>query len=181
MVSDPVAQTAANAAPASRARGILGNRDFARLFAGETISQIGSQITQFTMPLVAIITLNATAFQVGILNALKFVPVIIVGIFAGVWLDRRRRRPIMIMCALGNVVLIGLVPVSSVAGFLSIGLLYVVITLAGTLTVIFDVGALSYVPFLVEREHLTESNSKLQASVAFAGIAGPGSPGTSSG
>ncbi len=158
----------------SRGGGVLGNPDFARLFAGETISQIGSQVTQFTMPLVAIITLNATAFQVGILNALKFVPVIIVGIFAGVWLDRRRRRPVMIMCALGNAVLIGLVPVSSAAGFLSIGLLYVVITLAGTLTVIFDVGALSYVPFLVEREHLTESNSKLQASVAFAGIAGPG-------
>ena len=77
-------------------------------------------------------------------------------------------------------VLIGLVPISSVAGFLSIGLLYVVITLAGTLSVIFDVGALSYVPFLVDREHLTESNSKLQASIAFAGIAGPGIAGASS-
>ncbi len=156
------------------AGGVLANPDFAKLFAGETISQIGSQVTQFTMPLVAIITLNATAFQVGILNALKFVPVIVIALFAGVWLDRHRRRPIMIMCALGNVALIGLVPISSVAGFLSIGLLYVVITLSGTLTVIFDVGALSYVPFLVEREHLTESNSKLQASIAFAGIAGPG-------
>ncbi len=172
MTSDQIAESSpATTAPAG---GVLSNRDFARLFAGETISQIGSQVTQFTMPLVAIITLNATAFQVGILNALKFVPVIVVGIFAGVWLDRRRRRPIMIMCALGNAVLIALVPISSVAGFLSIGLLYVVITLAGALTVIFDVGALSYVPFLVEREHLTESNSKLQASIAFAGIAGPG-------
>jgi MFS family permease len=158
----------------ARARGVLGNPDFAKLFAGETISQIGSQVTQFTMPLVAIITLNATAFQVGILNALKFVPVIVIALFAGVWLDRRRRRPIMIMCALGNAVLIGLVPIASVAGFLSIGLLYVVITLAGSLTVIFDVGALSFVPFLVDREHLTESNSKLQASISFAGIAGPG-------
>ncbi len=126
------------------------------------------------MPLVAIITLHASAFQVGVLNALKFVPVIVVAIFAGVWLDRSRRRPIMIMCALGNAVLIGLVPLSSAAGFLSIGLLYVVITLSGSLTVIFDVGALSYVPFLVDRDHLTESNSKLQASTAFAGIAGPG-------
>lgn len=172
MTSDQIAEASPVTAPVKA--GVLSNRDFARLFAGETISQIGSQVTQFTMPLVAIITLNATAFQVGILNALKFVPVIVVGIFAGVWLDRRRRRPIMIMCALGNAVLIGLVPISSVAGFLSIGLLYVVITLAGALTVIFDVGALSYVPFLVEREHLTESNSKLQASIAFAGIAGPG-------
>lgn len=172
MTSDQIAES--SPATAQVKAGVLSNRDFARLFAGETISQIGSQVTQFTMPLVAIITLNATAFQVGILSALKFVPVIVVGIFAGVWLDRRRRRPIMIMCALGNTVLIGLVPISSAAGFLSIGLLYVVITLAGALTVIFDVGALSYVPFLVERENLTESNSKLQASIAFAGIAGPG-------
>jgi MFS family permease len=158
----------------ARPGGVLSNRDFARLFAGETISQVGSQVTQFTMPLVAIITLHATAFQVGVLNALKFVPVIVVAVFAGVWLDRRRRRPIMIMCALGNAVLIGLVPLASSIGFLSIGLLYVVITLSGGLTVIFDVGALSYVPFLVDRDHLTESNSKLQASTAFAGIAGPG-------
>jgi Na+/melibiose symporter-like transporter len=172
MASDQIAQPAARAAP--KPAGVLSNRDFAKLFAGETISQIGTQITQFTVPLVAIITLNASAFQVGVLNALKFVPVLVIAIFAGVWLDRRRRRPIMIGCALGNAALIGLVPISSEFGFLSIGLLYVVITLAGSLTVIFDVGALSYVPFLVDREHLTESNSKLQASISFAGIAGPG-------
>lgn len=157
-----------------RTRGVLANGDFTKLFVGETISQTGSQVTQFTMPLVAIITLNATAFQVGVLNALKFVPVIVVAVFAGVWLDRRQRRPIMIMCALGNAVLIGLVPISSMTGFLSIGLLYVVITLSGSLTVIFDVGALSYVPSLVDRDQLSDGNSKLQASNYFAGVAGPG-------
>lgn len=170
MASDQLTQAVAPA----RTRGLLANRDFTKLFVGETISQIGSQVTQFTMPLVAIITLNATAFEVGVLNALKFVPVIVVAVFAGVWLDRRQRRPIMIMCALGNAVLIGLVPISKVAGFLSIGLLYVVITLAGSLTVIFDVGALSYVPSLVDRDQLAEGNSKLQASGYFAGVAGPG-------
>lgn len=157
-----------------RTPGVLSNGDFTKLFVGETISQIGSQVTQFTMPLVAIITLNATAFQVGVLNALKFVPVIVIAVFAGVWLDRRQRRPIMIMCALGNAVLIGLVPISSMAGFLSIGLLYVVITLSGSLTVIFDVGALSYVPSLVDLDQLSDGNSKLQASGYFAGVAGPG-------
>jgi MFS-type transporter involved in bile tolerance (Atg22 family) len=98
----------------------------------------------------------------------------VISLLAGVWLDRRRRRPVLIGCALGNAVLIGLVPLSSVTGVLSIGLLYAVITLSGSLTVIFDVGALAYVPFLVERRHLAESNGKLQASFAFAGIAGPG-------
>lgn len=162
------------AAVPARTPGVLSNPDFTKLFIGETISQIGSQVTQFTMPLVAIITLNASALEVGVLNALKFVPVIVVAIFAGVWLDRRQRRPVMIACALGNVALIGLVPISSVAGFLSIGLLYVVITLTGSLTVIFDVGALSYVPSLVERDQLSDGNSKLQASGYFAGVAGPG-------
>jgi MFS-type transporter involved in bile tolerance (Atg22 family) len=153
---------------------VLANRDFLRLWAGETVSLIGTQVTQFTMPLVALLTLNATVLEVGVLNALRFVPVLIVSLFAGVWLDRRRRRPVLIGCALGNAVLIGLVPLTSELGALSIGLLYVVVTLAGTLSVIFDVGALAYVPFLVERRQLAESNSKLQASFAFAGIAGPG-------
>src|SRR5579862_2799901 len=126
--------------------GVLANRDFLRLWAGETVSLIGTQVTQFTMPLVALLTLNATVLQVGVLNALRFVPVLVVSLFAGVWLDRRRRRPVLIGCALGNAVLIGLVPLTSELGGLSIGLLYVVVTLAGTLSVIFDVGALSYVP-----------------------------------
>jgi predicted MFS family arabinose efflux permease len=165
------------AAPDSRddvTSGVLANPDFVKLWAGETVSLIGTQVTQFTMPLVAILTLDATALQVGVLNALRFVPVVVVALLAGVWLDRRRRRPVLIACALGNALLIGLVPLSSVTGLLSMGLLYAVTLLVGTLTVIFDVGALSYVPFLVERRHLPESNSKLQASFAVAGIAGPG-------
>lgn len=172
--ADQVAGHDATEAAAPASDGVLRNRDFAKLFAGETISQIGTSVTQFALPLVAILTLNATALQVGVLNALRFVPVIVVALFAGVWLDRRRRRPVLIGCALGNAVLIGLVPLSSVTGLLSIGLLYVVATLSGTLTVVFDVGTLSYVPFLVERRHLAESNSKLQASFGVSGIAGPG-------
>ena len=168
------AVTAAPLAGDAASEGVLANRDFLRLWAGETVSLIGTQVTQFTMPLVALLTLNATVLEVGVLNALRFVPVLIVSLFAGVWLDRRRRRPVLIACALGNAVLIGLVPITSELGGLSIGLLYVVVTLAGTLSVIFDVGALAYVPFLVERRHLAESNSKLQASFAVAGIAGPG-------
>jgi hypothetical protein len=154
--------------------GMLINRDFARLWAGETVSQIGSQVTLFALPLVAILTLRATVLQVGVLNALRFVPVIVVALVAGVVLDRRRRRPVLIACSLVNAVLIGLVPLAAVTGRLSMGLLYVLALLVGTLTVCFDVGALSYVPFLVGREHLTDANSKIQASTAFAGIAGPG-------
>jgi MFS family permease len=173
VASDQVVQAAAAASPGAR-DGLLANRDFVKLWAGETVSLIGTQVTQFAMPLVAILTLKATVFEVGVLNALRFVPVIVLSLFAGVWLDRRRRRPVLIACALGNAVLIGLVPVSSVLGFLSIGLLCVVVTLAGTLTMTFDVAALSYVPSLVEQRHIAESNSKLQVSTAIAGIGGPG-------
>jgi hypothetical protein len=176
MASDQVVTAVAgdDGAPAGPRGGVLANPDFLKLWAGETVSLIGTQVTQFAMPLVAILTLRATVLQVGVLNALRFVPVIVVALFAGVWLDRRRRRPVLIACSLSNAVLIGFVPIASVTGLLSIGLLYVVTALAGTLSVIFDVGALSYVPFLVERRHLPESNSKLQASFAVSGIAGPG-------
>ena len=106
---------------------------------------------------------------------------IVVSLFAGVWLDRRRRRPVLIGCALGNAVLIGLVPLASATGLLSIGLLYTVAVLVGTLTVVFDVGVLSYVPFLVEPRHLADSNSKLQASTRSRASPGRASPGCWSG
>ncbi|MBV9447704.1 MAG: MFS transporter [Streptosporangiaceae bacterium] len=150
------------------------NKDFIKLWAGESVSLIGSQVTLLTMPLVAILTLNATVAQVGLLNALRFVPVLVLSLLAGVWLDRRRRRPVLIACALGNAILIGLVPMAKVTGLLSMGLLYVVVTLAGLLSMTFDVGAMSYVPDLVGRDQLADANGKLQASLAFAGVSGPG-------
>src|SRR5215470_35919 len=97
MASDQVVTAAQEPAQERGGRdGVLANRDFARLWAGESISLIGTQVTQFTMPLVAILTLKSTVFQVGILNALRFVPVILLSLVAGVWLDRRRRRPVLI-------------------------------------------------------------------------------------
>jgi MFS family permease len=172
MAAEPAVQ-ATMADPAADG-GVFANRDFAKLWAGETVSQIGTQVTQFALPLVAILTLKASVFDVGVLNALRFVPVIIVAVLAGVALDRRRRRPVLIACSLASAVLIGLIPLAQATGVLSLGLLYAVTLLAGTLSVCFDVGALSYVPYLVGRQHLGDANSKLQASIAFAGIAGPG-------
>jgi hypothetical protein len=172
VASDQIVRDAAGAA--APAGSVFGNPDFVKLWAGETVSLVGNQVTLFTMPLVAILTLNATVFEVGILNALRFVPVILLSLFAGVWLDRRRRRPVLIACALCSSLLIGLVPLASALGLLSIGLLYVVTALVGALSMTFDVGALSFVPFLVPREHLAEANSKIQISTAVAGISGPG-------
>ncbi len=168
------AVAAEQAPPAESGGGVFTNRDFVKLWAGESVSLIGTEVTQFAMPLVAILTLNATVLQVGVLNALRFVPVIVLSLFAGVWLDRRRRRPVLIACALANALLIGLVPITSVAGVLSIGVLYVVVTLTGALSMTYDVGSMSYVPALVERKHLSQGNGAIQASSSFAGVAGPG-------
>lgn len=180
MAPDQVAR-AKRAAPEQAAAGgrpvrlgVFSNADFARLWAGESVSLIGTQVTQFTMPLVAVLSLRASVTEVGVLNALRFVPVLLLSLLAGVWLDRRRRRPVLICCAFASAAVIGLVPLSSAAGFLSIGLLYAVATVTGLLSMTFDVGALSYVPSLVGREHLAEANGRIQASTAFAGVAGPG-------
>ncbi len=175
MASDQVVTAATPDAgpPAEPDGGVFGNRDFAKLFAGEAVSLIGTQITQFTMPLVALLALRATVFEVGVLNALRLAPVVVVALFAGVWLDRTRRRPVLIGCSLSCAVLIGLVPLASATHHLSMGLLYVVAALVGGLNVVFDVGALSFVPNLVERRHLLEANGKMQATRAFAGISGP--------
>ncbi|MGH3404868.1 MAG: MFS transporter [Streptosporangiaceae bacterium] len=171
-VSDQAAT--ASEAQAEQTSGLMANRDFVKLWTGQTVSLVGTQVTQLAMPLVAVLTLHATVLEVGILNALRFVPVLLLSLFAGVWLDRRRRRPILICCALGNALLIGLVPIASAVGVLSIGLLFVVTTLVGLLNMVFDVGALSYVPQLVDRQHLSQANGRLQASNAIAGIVGPG-------
>lgn len=176
MTSDQIVTAAADAtaAPAGPVGGVSSNTDFVKLWAGESVSLIGTQVTQFTMPLVAVLSLNATVTEVGLLNALRLVPVLLLSLFAGVWLDRRRRRPVLIACSLGNAAVIALVPLASVTGLLSMGLLYVVVVLAGLLSMTFDVGALSYVPNLVQHRHLAEANGRIQASTAFAGVAGPG-------
>ena len=150
------------------------NHDFVKLWTGETISLIGTQITQFTLPLIAVLTLHASVFQVGLLNASRSAPVVAVILFAGVWVDRHRRRPILIGCALGCGVLIGLIPLASSMGVLSMGLMYGVCILTGVLSVVSEVGVFSYVPSLVERRHLAATNSRLQTSLSLAMVAGPG-------
>jgi MFS family permease len=168
-----VEQAAAEPAVPVRPR-ISSNRDFLKLWAGETVSLIGTQINQFALPLVAILTLQASVFQVGVLNACRNIPVVLVSLFAGVWLDRRRRRPVLIACSVANALLIGTIPIASTLGLLSIGLLYLICILAGAVSVIFDVGVLSYVPSLVGRRHLADSNSRMQSSMSVAMVAGPG-------
>src|SRR5439155_7705428 len=144
--------------------GLWSNANFVKLWTAYTISEFGSTFTREALPLAAILALGAAPAQMGLLGALGAVPVLVFGLVAGVWVDRLRRRQIMIAADLGRAVMLGSVPVAAVMGRLSIEHLYFVVLLAGTLTVFFEVADQSFLPAVVEREHIVEGNSKLGAS-----------------
>jgi MFS family permease len=156
------------------ARGVLlRHRDFRLLWGGETISELGSQVSLLAIPLLAVRTLHATPFEMGLLTAASTAAFLVVGLPAGVWIDRTRRRWVMIAADLGRVVAIGSVPVAYAVGWLTLAQLFVVTLVSGILTVFFDVAYQSYLPTLVGREHLVEGNAKLTGSEQVAGVAGP--------
>jgi MFS family permease len=152
--------------------------DFAALWAAETISQVGSQITAIALPLIAAVVLDASPMAVGFLAAATWLPYLLFGLVAGVWVDRLRRRPLMIAADLARAATLVVVPVAAAKGMLGVETLVVVALVAGSLSVIFDVAYLAYLPGLVGREHLIEANGKLEASASAAQIVGPGFAGT---
>jgi len=170
MDSEKAAAAAANAGP----KGIGRNPDFLKLWFGQTISELGSRITRDGVPLLAVINLSATPFQMGVLNAMSGLPVLLFSLFAGVWVDRLRRRPVMIVADLCRALLLLTIPLAAVMGWLRIEQLYLIIPLTGILTVLFNVAYHAYLPVLVERENITEGNTRLAISDSAAEIAGPG-------
>jgi len=150
------------------------HRDFMRLWAAQTVSLFGSQVTTLALPLTAALTLRATPAQMGILGAAQFAPFLLIGLFAGVWIDRRRRRPVMIAADVGRAVLLALIPALALLHALRIEQIYAIAFLAGALTLFFDVAYTSYLPSLVARSQLSEGNAKLEGSAAAAELAGPG-------
>lgn len=154
--------------------GLLGTADFRSLWIGETISQFGSQVSVLALPYIATVVLKASPFEVSVAGALQFVPFLLFALPAGAWLDRMRRRPVLISGDLVRVVALGTIPVAWELGLLTIWQLYVVGFVCGIATVFFDVAYLSYLPALLERSELPEANGKLQASEAAASIVGPG-------
>lgn len=147
--------------------------DFLKLWTAETVSQMGTQITFLALPFTAITILDARPFEVGLLGTLEFLPFILVGLPAGVWVDRLRRRPILILGDLGRAVLLGSIPLAYVMDALTMIQLYVVAFLAGICTVFFDVAYQAYLPALVDRDQLVDGNSKLEISRSGAQLGGP--------
>ena len=135
---------------------------------------MGSQISALALPLIAALTLGATPWQMGLLSAAGAAPILFVGLFAGVWVDRLRRRPLLIAMDIGRAATLLTIPLASALGLLRIEILYIVALLVGALSVLFSVAHLSFIPTLVERERLVEGNSKLQTTTSVAQVAGPG-------
>ena len=157
-----------------RPGGLWLHRDFRNLWAAETISVFGTQISQLALPLVAVITLEASAFQVALLGVIQFAPFILISLPAGVWIDRVRRKPILVTADVGRALLLASIPVAYWLDALTIWQLYGVGFFVGILTVFFDVSYQSYLPSLVKRDALVEGNSKLEISRSAAQLSGPG-------
>jgi MFS family permease len=147
--------------------------EFLKLWSGQSVSELGSQISALALPTVAILLLGATPFQVGLLAACETLAFPALGLVAGVYVDRLRRRPIMIACDLGRLLALGSVPVAFAFNSLSMAQLYAVALVTGVGTVFFDVAYQSYLPALIARSDLVEGNSKLQVSGSIAQMAGP--------
>jgi MFS family permease len=125
------------------------DREFLKLWGGQGISELGSQVSQLALPTVAILLLHATPFQVGLLAAFEFLAFPVLGLVAGVWVDRLRRRRIMIACDVGRMLALASVPVAFAFDALTIPQLYVVGLITGIGTVFLDVSYQSYLPSLI--------------------------------
>jgi MFS family permease len=154
--------------------GLWRHADFLKLWSAETVSQLGTQITVLALPLVAIVTLDVSAFKVALLGVVDFAPFILVSLPAGVWVDRMSRKQILVVADVGRAVLLATIPLAYWLDVLTIWQLYAVGFAFGTLTVFFDVAYQAYLPSLVDREQLVEGNAKLEISRSGAQLAGPG-------
>jgi MFS family permease len=154
--------------------GLWRQPDFLRLWSAETVSQFGTQISQLALPLAAIDVLHASAFQVAALTTVEFLPFLLISLPAGVWVDRLRRRPLLVIGDLARAALLASVPIAYAFDALTIWQLYGVGFFVGISTVFFDVAYQSYLPSLVERQQLVEGNAKLEISRSAAQTGGPG-------
>jgi MFS family permease len=150
------------------------NRNFAAFWLGETVSQVGSQVALIALPLVAVLTLDVSTAELGLLRFAEYLPFLAFTLLFGAWADRRRRRPLMIASNVVRGVLIALIPLLAAFDLLTLPLLIAVAFMVGTGTALFEVCWLSYVPGLVGRSRLIDAMGKMSVSHSAAEVAGPG-------
>jgi hypothetical protein len=144
------------------------NADFVHLWGAATVSTFGSLITRTAIPFTAILLLDASAADLGALRIAELLPAFIVGLVAGAWVDRLRRRPIMIAADLGRAALLLTIPAAAIGGLLGMGQLLIVLAVVSVLGVFFDVAYQSHLPSVVANDELVEANSTLSAAASVA-------------
>src|SRR6202050_1594687 len=155
-----------------RRGGLFHHADFMKLWTGETVSMFGTRMGDVAIGFAAVIALKATPFQMGVLSAARIVPTLVLGLFAGVWVDRMRRRPILIGTDIGRFLVLCTIPIAAMFAALTMFQLCAVMLVYSALDLFFDIAYRSYLPTLVEREDLLDANSKLTASAGVAEAGG---------
>ena len=154
--------------------GVWRDPEFRKLWAGQAISQMGSRISDGGLAFTAIYLLEASPLQMGLLSGAGAAAVILFGLFAGAWADRRRRRPTLIFTDLARAVVLGTIPLAAVLHRLTMAQLYAAAAVTSVLTVAFHVNYQAYLPDLLSRENLVEGNARLAVTTSLAEVAGPG-------
>jgi MFS family permease len=147
--------------------------DFLKIWSAATVSILGSQITIIALPFIALTLLGASVFQVSLLAAVEMLPFLLFTLPAGAWLDRVRRRPVLVAADIGRGLVLLSIPVAYIAHALTMGQLFAVAFISGTLSAFFDIADQSYLPAILERDDLVDGNANLQISYSVAQIGGP--------
>jgi len=158
---------------ATTSRSLIHHPDFRRLWTGDALGQLGAQLTVLALPVLAVQTLAATEWEMGVLTAAEYAAFLLIGLPAGAWVDRMRKRRVLIVADLVRAAVLGAVVVTAATGHATIPLLIAAALVVSVATVFFDVSHQSYIPGLVGLDHLVEGNSKLQATASVAQVAAP--------
>lgn len=170
-----MSQSVEGAAPGAptHQRSLWHDGNFLRMWTGQALSQFGAQITELALPVLAVLLLHATEWEVGVLNASTFAAFLIVGLPAGAWIDRLRKRHVMIWADAVRAVALAVVPLLWWLDTLQVWHLFVVALVMGVATVFFDVSYQSIIPSLVGARQIAEANGKLETTQQLAGLTGP--------
>lgn len=150
------------------------NRAFVNLWAGQLVSLVGSQVTFLALPLVLALTLDGSAWEMGVLWAVGTLPALVFALPGGVWVDRFEKRRIILLCDLSRAALLLLIPLAAFTGWLSLPLLLAVNFVVGIFDILFSIAYRSVLPGLLERQELIEANSQIEVSRSAVQIVGPG-------
>lgn len=154
-------------------RSLIHHADFRRLWTGDALGQLGTQLTVIALPVLAVDTLAASEWEMGILSAAETLAFLVIGLPAGAWVDRMRKRTVLINADLVRALVLGVVVVTALTGHASMPLLIGAALVISVCSTFFDVAHQSYVPWLVGLDHIVEGNSKLQSTQSVAMVVAP--------